>query len=131
MTRQELAEAIKSVLAENTKRKLDESVIRRVVKEVLAEEFEKLSAKGELNEEEYDFIRDIESALGRNPSEERVKQYLNIKPEDELPDNIKSALYGSRSTRTPNYYNKRTGQAGGGTRGRGSWSQRMDRYDAW
>jgi hypothetical protein len=38
MTRQELAEAIKSVLAENTKSKLNESAIRQAVREVLAEE---------------------------------------------------------------------------------------------
>jgi len=168
MTRQDLAEAIKSVLAENTKSKLNESAIRQAVREVLAEtvkltadnikypfigntknaildkeycdkvginynlgdslnvdgtEFQVRSiiepyfyvltklGSGEMNEEEYDLVRDIESALGRNPSEENLKKYLKIEPEDELPDDIKSAVYGPKSTRTPNYYNKKTGQA--------------------
>jgi len=84
MTRQELAEAIKSVLAENTKRKLDESAIRRVVKEVLAEEFEKLSAKGELNEETYDTIQDIVRNHGNRPSEAEVRANLTGIDDDEV-----------------------------------------------
>jgi hypothetical protein len=76
MKKSQLVSAIKNVLAENKKQKLDENTIREIIREVLSE-------KQNINEEAHDFIRDIESALGKNPSPERVEQYLGRALSDE------------------------------------------------
>lgn len=124
MKKSELAKAIRNVLAENTKNKLDESKIRQAIREVLAEEdpsgrtklpavsflsryhpevfstiadanigvtnydiadiiddyveyLKLFGADGKvINEEGYDTVRDIHTALGRNASQDEIEQYL-------------------------------------------------------
>ncbi len=63
MKKSELISAIKTVLAENRKQKLDENKIRQIIREVLSEEV-------------YDLVRDVKSALGPNPTKDQVEKYL-------------------------------------------------------
>lgn len=58
------------------KEKLDESKIRQAVREVLAEELRPIGGERNVNEEEYDIVRDINSTLGRNASQDEVEEYL-------------------------------------------------------
>lgn len=63
MKKSELISAIKTILAENKKQKLNEDTIRQIIREVLSEEA-------------YDTVRDVKAALGHNPSRDAVEQYL-------------------------------------------------------
>ena len=100
MKKSQLVSAIKNVLAENKKQKLDENTIREIIREVLSE-------KQNINEEAHDFIRDIESALGKNPSPERVEQYLGRV----LSDEEKEALVGdSRGKKIADSRGKKRGK---------------------
>jgi len=114
MKKSQLVSAIKTILAENKKQKLDENTIREIIREVLAE-------KTNINEEAHDFVRDIERALGRNPDPERVEHYLGRRLTDDEREALGGGgmvigmrhgqpIYANTPTRTPNYYNKRTGQ---------------------
>ena len=70
MKKSQLVSAIKTVLAENKKQKLDENTIRQVIREVLAE-------KEDINEEAYDTVRDVTQALNNSrPSQDQVEDYL-------------------------------------------------------
>lgn len=77
MKKSQLVSAIKNVLAENKKEKLNENTIREIIREVLSE-------KQNINEEAYDTIRDIINNHGNRPSEEEVRANLTGNDDDEV-----------------------------------------------
>jgi hypothetical protein len=94
MKKSQLVSAIKNVLAENKKQKLDENTIRQLIREVLSEEA-------------YDTVRDVKSALGHNPTQEDVEEYLGRSLDSDEMDAFGFQIAIGRRNGQPMYASKK------------------------
>ena len=114
MKKSQLVSAIKTILAENKKQKLDENTIRQIIREILAE-------KETINEEAYDTVRDVKSALGHNPTQEDVEEYLGRSLDSDEMDAFGFQIAIGRRNGQPIYASKKPTRYPTYTRRRGGY----------
>ena len=114
MKKEDLAKAIKSVLAENTKNKLVESRIRQAIREVLAEEL--------INEEVRDLVINVKAALqNNNPTQTDVETHLRRELNNQEKKAFGFIKQGGKQTQSQQRSNKQPYGRPPGTNSLGNW----------